>query len=385
VRSRARRRSRIAVLSWDLSHNCLGRAYLLAEVLAPEFDVEVYGMTFGQGVWRPADDGRFQYRSVAGAAWPVYALRRDALLKQIDADVLYAVKPRPSSFGIALRHRARTGTPVVLDIDDEESAFTPSPPGPPHPRWVRDVLNPNGGFWTARTVGRTHLADAITVASSGLRQRYGGALIRHVKDTEELRPMPDAVPAARAALGVEGGRVILFLGTPRPHKGMEDLIAAGTMLRNPAEIVVIGASDGDRYSEQLRGRAGVRVLGECSFAEAGFLLQAADVIVIPQRRDPRTEVQSPSKLFDAMAVGKPIVATAVGDIPDALADGRGLVVAPGDVPALAAAIDSVLGSPVLARDLGGRARRWCVENASYRSAAPILKALFDRLAAGRGS
>lgn len=64
----------------------------------------------------------------------------------------------------------------------------------------------------------------------------------------------------------------------------------------------------------------------------------------------------PAKIFDAMAMGRPIVATAVSDIPDILSEGCGLIVTPGDVYALAEAIAYMLDDPAAAERMGFAAR-----------------------------
>jgi glycosyltransferase involved in cell wall biosynthesis len=71
----------------------------------------------------------------------------------------------------------------------------------------------------------------------------------------------------------------------------------------------------------------------------------------------------PLKVFDAMAMARPIVATTVPDLPLVL-EGCGRLVPPGDVDALTAAISELLSDPVAARALGERARARCLERYS---------------------
>ncbi len=77
-----------------------------------------------------------------------------------------------------------------------------------------------------------------------------------------------------------------------------------------------------------------------------------DVCVHPSLHD-----GLPNALLEAMACARPIVATTAGGIPDVLRDRQeGLLVEPGDVPALAAAIERLLDDPALARACGQAAR-----------------------------
>jgi glycosyltransferase involved in cell wall biosynthesis len=296
------------------------------------------------------------------------------LLRRIRGDVVYAVKPLLASFGVALLHRGRSGRPVVLDVDDDELAFRP-PATLRRPRGAASsVGHPNGRFWARRMIRRIPSADAVTVASRGLQRRFGGVFVPHAKDTERLRPHPECRDAAKARLGVAGRRVVMFMGTPRAHKGIEDVAEAMPRLRNGAVFVVAGADPADGYVRALMDRFPAVVFHPpYALAEAPFLLQAADAVVVPQRLRAESVVQMPGKLLEAMAMAKPIVSTAVSDIPEVLAEGRGHVVPPADPAAIAAALDRIFDSPVDAERMGLRARRWCVENASYDSTRETLR------------
>jgi len=113
-------------------------------------------------------------------------------------------------------------------------------------------------------------------------------------------------------------------------------------------------------------------------------LVAADVVAVPQRATTDTLGQVPAKLFDAMALARPIVSTSVSMIPEIL-DGCGLVVEPGDVPALAGAIKRLLDNAEEAAALGRRARQRCEARYSFRVARATLFPLIERLTARRSA
>jgi glycosyltransferase involved in cell wall biosynthesis len=377
---------RITVICPDVSQNGLGRSLLLAEVLALDHEVEIVGARFGRDVWAPAREATVPIWSVRGGYWPGYALSAARLVRRIRADVVYACKPLLGSLGVALLHRRLHGRPVVLDVDDDELAFLP-PPSLRRPRsLVSAVGHPASRPWSAAAERQAGAADAVTVASRVLQRRYGGVVVPHVRDTDRMRPRPEAASDAKAALGVVGRRVVMFLGTPRRHKGLEDVAQAMSLLRAPAVFVVVGADLEDGYVRELRARYPDIVFHPPTTLEHGaFLLQAADAVVVPQRDEPAAAGQLPAKLIDGMALAKPIVATAVADIPEILAGGRGHVVPPGDVRALAAALDAIAAQPDEARDMGARAREWCVENASFHSARAVLRGVLDDVVQRRGA
>jgi glycosyltransferase involved in cell wall biosynthesis len=106
------------------------------------------------------------------------------------------------------------------------------------------------------------------------------------------------------------------------------------------------------------------------------------VVVVPQRDSSDTRGQVPAKLFDAMALGRPVVSTRVSMIPEIL-EGCGLLVEPGDVAGLGAAIARLLDRPEEARALGDAARRRAVERYSFEAARRALFPLVERVRARR--
>jgi glycosyltransferase involved in cell wall biosynthesis len=370
---------KVSVLAFDLSDNSTGRADLLARLLSSRYAVEVTGPRFGADIWRPARGGGVAYRALPGARYPRLAAVAGDLARLADGDVLVASKPRPTSYGIALLARRQRHRPLLLDIDDWELGFFYR-----SGVWGRvgralNLANPNGLPWTWLMERRVGRADAVTVASRFLERRFGGTLIPHVRDTEAWDPARFDGAAARAALGVGEARVVMFLGTPRAHKGVEDLVAAVDGLTG-ARLVIVGADTGQEAARRWASRPGVIVRGAVPFDDVPRYLAAADVVAVPQRATSDTVGQVPAKLFDAMAMGRPIVSTSVSMIPEIL-DGCGLLVAPGDPRALRAALQTLLEDPARARTLGARARARCVERYSFAAARAVLFPLVDRLAA----
>src|SRR5207247_4962554 len=89
--------------------------------------------------------------------------------------------------------------------------------------------------------------------------------------------------------------------------------------------------------------------------------------------------QMPMKAYDCMAMAKPIVASAISDLPETLADCARLV-PPGDVEQLAEAIDKLLANPEEARRLGEKARARCLQHYSIHRIAEKLCSVVSQLA-----
>jgi glycosyltransferase involved in cell wall biosynthesis len=173
---------------------------------------------------------------------------------------------------------------------------------------------------------------------------------------------PTAEPADAA-----GPLRLVCVGTLHEVKGQRFLIeACGRLVERGIEVCCDLIGDGpDRARLERAARAvglgeRVRFLGSLPREEVAARLRAADVAVVPSvpTRDGRRE-GIPVALMEAAASAKPVVASRLSGIPEALEDGaEGLLVPPGDVDALAAALAALAADPGRRRRLGaaGRAR-----------------------------
>ena len=370
---------KVSVLAFDLSDNATGRAHLLAQLLAPRYAVSVVGPMFGEALWRPVREGTIEYRAVPGRRYPRFAADVPALLRLVDGDVIVASKLRPTSFGLGLLARLRGRRPLVVDIDDWELGFFYRAG-----TWGRvgrflNVGNPNGLPWTWLMERLVPMADAVTVSSRFLAARFGGTLVPHVRDTETWDPSRFDRAASRRCLGLERGRTVMFLGTPRRHKGVDDLVDAVASLSEPdVTLALVGVEPGTRAAREWGRLPFVRLFPPIAFDEVPRYLIAADVVAIPQRASTETMGQVPAKLFDAMAMARPIVSTAVSMIPEIL-EGCGVVVEPDDVKSLAHGLARLLADPDAAATLGLRARERCAAEYSFRAARAKLFPIIDGL------
>ena len=168
---------------------------------------------------------------------------------------------------------------------------------------------------------------------------------------ERLRfvPMHTTLAEPQAVAGNNGS--VLSIG-----RTLRDFDALGAAARRVDAPFVVVAGAADRLPKPLP--ANVRVLRDVPLAESHALLRRAAVVAIPLLPAERSTGQV--VLFEAMALGKPVVATrAVGTV-DYVRDGEnGLLVAPGDPAALADAIQRLLQNPDLARHLAATALEDC--------------------------
>jgi glycosyltransferase involved in cell wall biosynthesis len=354
---------KITFLCFDLSDNSLGRAALLASGLARHHEVELVGPMKGKALWFPLKDLDLAVRTFPWRRLPRFACTVREMVHSIQGDLLFACKLRPTSFGVGVLKKRESGVPLLVDIDDWEVGFYYHSGFWGKVGRFLNLSNPNGLPYTWLMERLVSRADGITVSNRFLQDRFSGTLIPHCRDTRLLDPARHDGKEIRKRLGVEDKKVVMFLGTPRGHKGVGDLLAAVLKVQDPGvHLVVVGLDDPGQFMagspKALTGR--LTALSKVPFHELPQYLAAADVMAIPQQRTSDTIGQMPAKIFDAMAMAKPIISTRVSDIPEVLGDG-GYLVEPGNVDELARAIDHVLHHPEEARQKGQRARERCVE------------------------
>lgn len=170
------------------------------------------------------------------------------------------------------------------------------------------------------------------------------------------------------------GRV-LFVGTIHPRKGLTFLVRTAAQLRDRVpdfRIVVVGSVHSPEYATVVHReieRQGVADLidwkGHVSDEELDAEYEKAALVVLPSQ-----EETAPFAVQQAMGAGKAVVATRVGGVPEIVDDGvTGLLVPYGDEPALAAALERVLGDPELAKGFGAAGRRVAEERFGLASVA----------------
>lgn len=170
-----------------------------------------------------------------------------------------------------------------------------------------------------------------------------------------------------------------------PVKGHRVLIDAVARLPKRKDVVVWLAGDGElrddlkQYVAHLGLEDTVLFLGARSDTPA--LMRVADIIVLPSLQD-----TMPFTVMEAQVLGKPIVATRVGGIPEMIESGRtGVLVPPGDASGLARALQQLVENPALRRQLGKRAAEWGARAWSAERMARRVLQFYERAMAATRS
>lgn len=375
---------KISILSPTLCKGGVDRAYVLGQALQKlNFDVEILGFLFGGKIY-PEPPATLEVKAVPASNLPEFWKYGVELLNKIDGDIIYAVKPKPASFGMGLLKKMLGKRPVILDIDDWELSWCGGDEGRYRPslkQLARDILKKDGALrdvshpvylrWMEKLVKQ---ADAVTVDTSFLQQRFGGVYLPNGKDTCLFNPADFDEEASRIRYGLAGLRVLMFPGAPRPHKGLEDVLMALDRLNHPDyRLVIVGENPYDNYDESLISRWGrwIVKLPGVPVGEMPAVVAAAHVVVVPQRDELTAVAQFPIKLSEGMAMAKPVLATRVGDIPAILGE-TGFLVDAGRPDQISATLEAIFQDLEQAKKQGAMARQRCIERYSVDAMAEIL-------------
>jgi glycosyltransferase involved in cell wall biosynthesis len=221
--------------------------------------------------------------------------------------------------------------------------------------------------------GPTRILASSTAFAHELVERWGVAAGRVAAlpdgvDTEVFRPGPPPSDLRRR-LGLEGKRVVVFLGVLTAYQGVDDLLAAwpAVVAAVPdAHLLLMGYPNAESYRQTVaqRGLAGsVTVPGRIEYDQAPGHLALGDLAVSPKR----SATEANGKLLNYMATGLPTVAYD-GPVSREILGEAGVLVPLGDTTALGAACAALLADPE-DRKRRGQALR---ERAVSRFAWPVL-------------
>lgn len=221
-------------------------------------------------------------------------------------------------------------------------------------------------------------SDVVTVLSddmaANIRAKVSPAraervvVIPNFVDTAAIVPADPQTPY-RAALGIGDAVVVMYAGNVGFSQSLELLVE---LARRRADLAVVINGEGaarERLRAMASGLANVHFVDYQPASRLAEVLASADVLVVPLRAG-LAQVSVPSKVYAALAAGRPVVAAIDADteIPRVLAAaGAGVAVDPDDTEAFVAAVAALADDPERRATMGRAGRRWAEANVSVRS------------------
>lgn len=309
----------------------------------------------GAGAWIGAPSAPIRRAHRLAAGWRLARAARER-----DADLYHVHDPEllPAALWLA---RA-SGSPVIYDVHEYLGQTTRTK------RWVPAPLRRPLALAVERAeqwaAGRL---DGVVTANEDLAARFAAAGARAVAVTNS--PWSDAFPAP-APLPAEP--VVLYVGGLGPLRGLEVMREAFARLDVPgARLVLAGPGEPGAMPP------GVESLGLVDHSAVPGLLAACRVAWIPLQRHGNYDRAVPTKLVEAMAAGRPVVASDLGRMGAMVrAAGCGLVVPPADAAAHAAALRCLLLDPQEAARMGAAGRAAFLDGLGFEAQARALTSLY---------
>lgn len=333
--------------------------------------------------YRAETDGRFAGVPVLNEASLMRSLgRKIAAVAAVERpDLIHAHSPTLN--GIPARRVARRcGVPFVYEVRAfwEDAAVDH---GTTREWSLRYRLTRASETWLCRR------ADAVVTICEGLRKD----LIERGIDASKIHVVPNGVDpsrfeprpadaALRARLGLNGGPVLGFIGSFYRYEGLDilvDAMAEILRVRSDARLVLVG---GGEVEEELKAQVERRGLGNAVHfsgrvpqSETAAYYSVMDLLVYPRRSMRLTELVTPLKPLEAMALGKAVVGSDIGGIRELVENGvTGRLVSAGDVRSLARVCASVIEDREEMREMGKRARERAIGERAWGN---IVKTYLD--------
>jgi glycosyltransferase involved in cell wall biosynthesis len=294
-------------------------------------------------------------------------VRVAVLLRRLDAPLVHVQTASRGSFWrkfvVCLLARAAR-RPYIVHLHG--GGFT---------RFYENESSPLGRRLIRSTLGHAALVIAL---SEEWRER-----VLRICPTARVEVLHNAVaiPDRRGIRRLETQEpTLLFLGHLLRDKGVYDLVRAFGLVarRFPGLKLVLGGVGNidavKQLATQLEIAARVSCPGWLDPERKSAALASSTVFILPSYAE-----GMPMALLEAMSWGMPVIATPVGGIPQVVDDGgNGLLVSPGDIEALAAAIRKLLEDEALRERLGAAARATVVAGFSLSDAVAKLSVIYDR-------
>lgn len=224
---------------------------------------------------------------------------------------------------------------------------------------------------------QSDLAVSVTNSFVGHLREHGARrviVIPNGADPSLFRPLDDR-QEVKKRYGLDGRFVACFGGTLGMAHGLEIVLDAAELLRDEPDVVFWLVGDGARRAEleneaRRRGLANVVFQGQVPRQDVPAVLACSDAALVILRPDPLFLTVLPSKMFEAMAAGRPVVLAVAGEARDVLSRAAaGIAIPPGDARALVAAVRSLRADPGAADALGRKGREFVVAHYSHDAMA----------------
>jgi len=304
-------------------------------------------------------------------------------LRQPAPDVILAVSPLPTGLAALPAHWMRR-VPLVFDLQDiwPDSALAV---GVMRPCLALRLLRRLERFFYRRCALIVGITEGFRRYLIQLGMEPARVAVIHNGVDWQAFSTRVAGRQSRKSHHPDGKFVVGYAGNIGLAQGLATLLDATDALRaSPVKFLLVGeGTDKARLQKlaRIRGLENVEFLDGVPREHIAPILASCDALLLILRRDPLFEITIPSKLYEYMAAGKPILCSVGGEAARLVARARcGLPVEPSNGAALARAVEKLRSAPASRREMGRRGKRSARESFSRDSLMADYAELVEGLA-----
>ncbi len=314
---------------------------------------------------------------------PLLWRRLLSLARETDAD-LYQIHD-PELLLITPWLRRLTGRPTIYDSHELYPEFVAVKDY--LPRWLRGPLSRLTGYLEPRLASRE---SGLLFADDAIARSFDP--IERPKATLFNYPERGFVTLAseQTAELDRSSPIVLYLGGMERNRGTAEMVAAFAIVHDripDARLLLVGHFMPPELEAEVRRDAldrglanAVTITGRVPFEQIGFYLRQAAVGWVPWQAYPKNQHNIPTKLFEYMAYGLPVVASDLASTQPFVRDGEsGFLVPPADVAAHAAALITLLKSPATAHSMGRAGQQLVRQQFNWDPMARRLLDVYQRV------
>ncbi|MEK7432761.1 MAG: glycosyltransferase [Cyanobacteriota bacterium] len=307
---------KISLVTPDFSLKTFKRTKFLYDILKEKFDLEVISL-----YTKKEDTSLFEenFTDLKKIKFDLGNVIKE-LNKNIKGDVLYAVRSKPTSLGIALNIKSYKKIPAIVDISMIESSqcflYSNSK--------LKNILfyltfisNPNSYIYTLLGEKRIKYTDNITVSSKQLQKIYGGTFIPSIANDIIFNKEEYKIKEIREYMNWNDNIIILYYGNIEKDTDINTLLESINNLKNNRiKLVVLGNTI--NYKKITDKYSFVSFLGVQSELNTAKLISSCDYAILPIKNILYSESYIPDEIYKYISCNKKIISSKKFDEIDVL-------------------------------------------------------------------
>jgi glycosyltransferase involved in cell wall biosynthesis len=336
---KAEEHDEVLVVCWNASVNAMGRAAVLCEtVIESGKKVELLGLCKNDNIleiWRPILETKREYNIKV----ITYKDRQDLFKKIVEYgkehryDLIWTSKIRYESLIVGIIYKVMYGTMIMADVDEFESSFNTTgieladarrlAKRALTSRELEELAKSQGTKtigWNLYAERMVDMYDKVTAASENLKIQYGnnGIVLRHIRNTNQQSER--LINTSSECIS------ILFNGTIRKHKGLDQLIEVLTELTDAGQKIELYLYQQPMSNEFKKNNKNQRLniveIKNVQYSENISICKNFDFVCVPQdSQNSISKYQTPAKISDAILAGTKLIACKTPPIQELINNG----------------------------------------------------------------